>query len=99
MSFLAIIVLTITMIGSCISVREIQPDAAIHFSHGRVTSYGADIRAAWTLLFEPSCLIWTICLVKFFAWLGWFPFLYYTVTYGFRFCASNGSQIQTITSH
>ena len=90
MSMLAITVLAITMIGSCVSVREMQPDAVTSFSPGRSTSYRASIRAAWRLLFGPSSQLRTICLVQFCAWLGWFPFLYYAVTYDFRTCASHG---------
>ena len=83
MSLLAITVLTITMIGSCVSVREIQPDAVKSLPHGRSTSYGTSIRAAWRLFSGPPSQIRTICLAQVFAWLGWFPFLYYAVTYGF----------------
>ena len=51
MSSLAITILTVTMIGSCVSVRKTQPDAVVSFPIERSTSYGTSIRAAWRLLF------------------------------------------------
>lgn len=47
----------------------------------RTTRRVADSRVIRNVLFGPSSQIRTICLVQFFSWLGWFPFLFYTVTY------------------
>jgi hypothetical protein len=37
-------------------------------------------------LFGSSSQIRTVCLVQFFSWLGWFPFLFYIVTYEKNIC-------------
>ena len=62
MRLLALTILTVTMIGSYVSVRETRPDAVVFFPIGRSTSYETSIRAAWRLLFEPSSHIRTIAL-------------------------------------
>ena len=77
MTLLATLVLTMTVAISCVSVRENRPRTATTSSGGRG---GLFLRDIWRIFFSPS-QIRTVCFVQFFAWLGWFPFLYYTVTY------------------
>lgn len=80
MTLLASLALTITIIISCVSVREKQPDHETSMSIGR---RGVALRDIWRVFFRSPNQIRTVCLVQFFAWMGWFPFLYYTVTYVF----------------
>ena len=83
LSLLASLVLTITIAVSCVSVREKRLPSAMSTPAG-IASHAASLRAMWRLIFGKPSQIRTVYLVQFFAWLGWFPFLYYAVTYGFR---------------
>lgn len=77
MTLLATLVLTLTVAISCVSVRENRPHTVTSSSASRG---GVFLRDIWRIFFSPN-QIRTVCFVQFFAWLGWFPFLYYTVTY------------------
>ena len=82
LSLATILVLTITTTISCISVKEEQtPLPECHECHtAKDTSLATTLRINVRLLGEAS-QIRTIYLVQFFAWLTWFPFLYYMVPY------------------
>lgn len=41
----------------------------------------ASFQELWSTFLRTSRQIKLICLVQFFAWFGWFPFLFYTVPY------------------
>lgn len=97
LSFSASIVLAVTIAVSCVSLREKSHLPGIS-SPARTTSYAALVRLLSRLLFGKHKQIRTVYLVQFFAWLGWFPFLYYAVTYGsqnhfFRFNTSPDDQL------
>ncbi|KAH7929288.1 MFS general substrate transporter [Leucogyrophana mollusca] len=40
-----------------------------------------EIRAIWETLFRLPKVIRQICIIQFFAWLAWFPVLFYTTVY------------------
>ncbi|KAH7915904.1 major facilitator superfamily domain-containing protein [Hygrophoropsis aurantiaca] len=40
-----------------------------------------EIRAIWAALFRLPRIIRQICIIQFFAWLAWFPVLFYTTVY------------------
>lgn len=77
MALLATLVLTMTVSVSCLGVRG-KSHAVASLSIGRSRAVWRDI---WRVFFGSPNQIRTVCLVQFFAWMGWFPFLYYTVTY------------------
>lgn len=78
MALLATLILAMTITISCLSVREKQPHTVTSSSVCRNRMFLRDI---WRIFFGSPSQIRTVCLVQFFSWLGWFPFLYYTVTY------------------
>ena len=83
LSLLAIVVLTITIVISCVSVGEKSPNAAMYDPTARV-SLALTLRILWNIVVGRSSQIRAVYLVQFFAWLGWFPFVYYAVTYDLR---------------
>ena len=83
LSLLASLALAVTVIISCISVREKGLPSAILASAGSA-SHTSNLWILWRLLAGKASQIRTVYLVQFFAWLGWFPFLYYAVMYGFQ---------------
>lgn len=78
MTLLASVVLAVTVAISCASVEEKHPEGETFMSTGQ---RGVALRDIWGVFFATPNQIRTVCLVQFFAWMGWFPFLYYTVTY------------------
>jgi solute carrier family 45 protein 1/2/4 len=80
MSLLGVIFLIITIAISCLSEKERYTTKVSIRKTRNMTP-----KAIWALFSTKSSQIRTICLVQFFAWLGWFPFLFYTVTYVCRF--------------
>jgi Na+/melibiose symporter-like transporter len=78
MSLLAILLLAMTTTISCISVTEIVPKSVILSPDPHA---GKSLRDMWNFFLGNPSQTRTICIVQAFSWLGWFPFLYYIVTY------------------
>jgi solute carrier family 45, member 1/2/4 len=72
-----IVILAITITITCLYASDQAQKTSRSNTPRRVTS----LQVIRNALFGPSSQIRTICLVQFFSWLGWFPFLFYTVTY------------------
>jgi solute carrier family 45 protein 1/2/4 len=72
MSVLAAFCLAITVLVSCLTTAE---QACVRRASEKIS-----LKAIWKLLFGMSSQIRNICLVQFFAWGSWFPFLFYTKT-------------------
>lgn len=87
LSVLAVIVLIVTVAISCLAVEEKRLDRAIGTLDTRPSSRSR-LRAIRAILLGGPSQIRTVYLTQFFAWLGWFPFLYYMVMYDSRpmFC-------------
>jgi solute carrier family 45, member 1/2/4 len=77
-----IIYLAISIAITCLYASDQTQKTSKSWTPRRVTSFQI-LRSA---LFGSSSNIRNICLVQFFSWLGWFPFLFYTVTYGKILC-------------
>lgn len=79
MTVLAVICLSVTMMITCLLISETSTLTfkALPASDGR----SMKVRETWNLLLSAHSQIRLVFLVQFLAWLGWFPFLYYTVTY------------------
>lgn len=73
----AIITLMFTLSVTCFSVREkvLLVEGDVGTSLGRTLAY---IWRAFRFLPRP---IQRLCNVQFFAWMGWFPFLFYSTTW------------------
>ncbi|RMJ23185.1 Sucrose transporter [Aspergillus sp. HF37] len=93
MALLASLALAVTVVVTCVSVKEQQPDTDTQISSSR---RGVALREIWTVFFGTPSQIRTVYLVQFFAWLGWFPFLYYTVTYVKNLCKSSSHTLPGI---
>lgn len=79
MSLAATLMLTATVTISCLTVKEQKFLPPQHATWKR-SSHTTAVRVIMRLLLEPS-QIRTIYFVQFFAWLAWFPLLYYMVSY------------------
>ncbi|KAF7342237.1 hypothetical protein MVEN_01811700 [Mycena venus] len=44
-------------------------------------SFRAEIQQIWESMWTLPRVIQQICMIQFFAWLGWFPILFYTTVY------------------
>ncbi|CAM0136913.1 unnamed protein product [Umbelopsis sp. WA50703] len=74
----AIIVLAIADAITCYAVKEIpqtKPD-----KNSRVSSVQTLLAIARNI-WELPAPVQRVCNVQFFAWMGWFPFLFYSTTY------------------
>lgn len=78
-SLITTLYLAITITITCWFSSDDEQRASTFHKTQRIPS----LQISWSVLFGSSSQIKTICLVQFFAWLGWFPFLFYTVTYGY----------------
>lgn len=83
LSLLASIALIITIGISCVSIEEKIADLSAGLNIV-TASHSTSLRVVWRLLVIEPSPIRTVYLVQFFAWLGWFPSLYYAVTYDFH---------------
>jgi solute carrier family 45 protein 1/2/4 len=77
---LAAISLFVTVGISAVSVSERDPrtEAEHPNSHDSMTQLA---KSLWRSLFHLPPQISQVCKVQFLAWMGWFPFLFYTTTY------------------
>ncbi|KAH6648861.1 major facilitator superfamily domain-containing protein [Truncatella angustata] len=76
-SILTIVYLTMTITITCWYSTEKQYAAP---TSNRIR-HSASFRMLRSLSLGPYTQVRTICVVQFFSWLGWFPLLFYTVTY------------------
>lgn len=76
----ACVVLLGTLTISCIAVQERDPrlDGEPEVQQGGVLSFFRDLFHSMRNLPDQ---IKRVCEVQFFAWIGWFPFLFYITTY------------------
>ena len=80
MSIMAMVVLVVSVTISCINIKEVSPGGGLSILIPQREACEYNLRAIWISLFRIPGRVWTIYLVQFLAWLGWFPFLYYAVT-------------------
>lgn len=79
MSSFTTICLILSLVVSC-SFKTNDESASISAKASKPKG-GHGKAKRWNLLKGTSQQFRMICLVQFFAWLGWFPFYFYTVTY------------------
>jgi solute carrier family 45, member 1/2/4 len=72
---LAYLAITIAVACYCNPERARKTPNPVLPSHMTTTT----TRTIRNILFGPPSQIRIICLVQFLSWLGWFPFLFYTV--------------------
>lgn len=79
--------LTLTVIIGCIFISEQDPRLLLlgrAMTPAPALSMKRIIRAAHTMPLK----IRKVCQIQFFAWMAWFPFLYYSATYVGELCRS-----------
>jgi solute carrier family 45 protein 1/2/4 len=65
-----------------ISVAAVpERDARLEPKHSGDQGLVALFKSLWKSVFRLPTQIKNVCLVQFMAWIGWFPFLFYTTTY------------------
>ncbi|THX73331.1 hypothetical protein D6D04_08581 [Aureobasidium pullulans] len=77
---IAVLALTITVGISCLSIQERDPrlEGNPPPQKGGVLSFFVELYRSMKRL-PPQ--VRKVCAVQFFAWIGWFPFLFYITTY------------------
>jgi solute carrier family 45 protein 1/2/4 len=76
----ASILLTMTVIITCRYIREPDP-RTMPLPEGESLSFIATFRyIIWSMKTMPST-VQKVCIVQFFAWMGWFPYLFYISSY------------------
>ncbi|KAF9163312.1 hypothetical protein DFQ26_002705 [Actinomortierella ambigua] len=75
---LAILFLTTTLAITCLSVTEIPYERSVADEARTVCGAIADI---WYAFRHLPAAVQRVCNVQFFAWMGWFPFLFYVTTW------------------
>lgn len=77
---IASIVMAMTVIISCLSIKEADPRVL-----GEPTQQPGGVLAFFRGLYQSirrlPPQIRNVCIVQLFAWIAWFPFLFYTTTY------------------
>jgi solute carrier family 45, member 1/2/4 len=76
---LASISIIVTATVSCAAVSERDPshDVESTDSEGLIAIF----KSLWKSLFRLPTQVAQVCKIQFLAWMGWFPFLFYTSTY------------------
>ncbi|KAF2766710.1 hypothetical protein EJ03DRAFT_277544 [Teratosphaeria nubilosa] len=77
---IASIALAVTLLVSCISIKERDPrlEGDPEKSEAGVFAF---FKGLWHSMRKLPTQIARVCQVQFFAWIGWFPFLFYITTY------------------
>lgn len=78
--WLASMVMVLTVSISCLAITERDPSMD-PLPDTQVSGLVAFFKTLYHSFRKLSSEIRIICLVQFFAWIGWFPFLFYTTTY------------------
>ncbi|KAI7822103.1 major facilitator superfamily domain-containing protein [Kickxella alabastrina] len=74
----ALAVFTVTTAVSCIGVQEKQADGA---SAAVESDWGSLARGIWRGVRQLPRPVQMVCNVQFFAWMAWFPFLFFATTW------------------
>ena len=78
----AIIILLITVLITCSSIKEEKPSNEVRLSVETWYKPFMTIKDTWITLPKPIALI---CNTQFFSWIGWFPFLFYSSSWASKF--------------
>ncbi|KAI9229419.1 MAG: sugar transporter [Piptocephalis tieghemiana] len=85
---IAIVILVLTVAASCFVVTEVPLDPVeLQHSNGGSSSGGgslnplATLKSIWRAMRTMPAGIRSVCNTQFFAWIGWFPFLFYATTW------------------
>ncbi|KAI9291395.1 MFS general substrate transporter [Neoconidiobolus thromboides FSU 785] len=100
LSFFACLLLTFMVGLTCFMVREIQyskpnliePPINEAIERNNTHEFTPIFQAIKDIFINIKSLpqpIWRLCVVQFFSWIGWFPFLFYSTTWVAEFMNNN----------
>ena len=69
-----------TVSVTCFFVQEQDPRALPSAGGGKTSFVGTFRHILWSAKTMPD-VIKQVCIVQFFAWMGWFPYLFYISSY------------------
>ncbi|KAJ7692920.1 major facilitator superfamily domain-containing protein [Mycena rosella] len=78
---LSVIVSVLLLAGHLTTAFLVQEQVLVRTAEEQHSSFQAEIRQIVSNIFTLPRVIRQICMVQFFAWLGWFPILFYTTMY------------------
>ncbi|KAJ7473439.1 major facilitator superfamily domain-containing protein [Mycena latifolia] len=78
---LSVIVSVLILTGHLITATLVKEQVLFRTTEEQRPSFLAEIKQIFSNMFTLPRVIRQICLIQFFAWLGWFPILFYTTMY------------------
>ncbi|KAJ6617111.1 major facilitator superfamily domain-containing protein [Mycena sp. CBHHK59/15] len=78
---LSVIVSVVLLAGHITTAVLVKENVLVRMAGQHRPSFQAEIREIFTSMFTMPPVIRKICMIQFFAWLGWFPVLFYTTMY------------------
>ncbi|KAJ6597805.1 major facilitator superfamily domain-containing protein [Mycena vulgaris] len=78
---LSVIVSGLILIGHITTASLVREEVFSRTADQRRPSCQAEIRQIFSSMITLPRVIRQICMIQFFAWLGWFPILFYTTMY------------------
>ncbi|KAJ7253172.1 major facilitator superfamily domain-containing protein [Mycena rebaudengoi] len=78
---LAVLVSTLILTGHIITATFVKEKVFVRASGLQKPSFRTEIRQILSSILTLPWVIRQICIIQFFAWLGWFPVLFYTTMY------------------
>ncbi|KAJ8082290.1 hypothetical protein PM082_008142 [Marasmius tenuissimus] len=82
LSLIGVFVLLATHITTSVTVRErVLLDKPQAGAPGPFRKFVQELKDIWINMLTLPRVIRQICMIQFFAWLGWFPILFYTSVY------------------
>jgi solute carrier family 45 protein 1/2/4 len=85
LSIIGIIALLVT-VATCLGISE-TPFSPKDYQDDKITAISI-MRGLLQSFKTLPPTTWTVCKIQFFAWLAWFPVLYYSSTYIYEICKS-----------
>ncbi|KAJ7120253.1 major facilitator superfamily domain-containing protein [Mycena epipterygia] len=78
---LSVIVSVLILLGHLTTTALVTEKVLVPTPGQPRPSFQAEIRQIFSSMFTLPRVIRQICMIQFFAWLGWFPILFYTTMY------------------
>ncbi|KAJ7604826.1 major facilitator superfamily domain-containing protein [Mycena polygramma] len=78
---LSVLVVLLLLAGHLATAVLVKETVVVRKLDHQRPSFRAEMLEIWATMWRLPWVIRQICLVQFFAWLGWFPVFFYTTTY------------------
>ncbi|KAJ1957595.1 hypothetical protein GGI12_004981 [Dipsacomyces acuminosporus] len=86
----AIVVFITTVTWTCVSVKEIPATSVNEVEEDERNGWSAMFKGILNGLFKLPTPVQRICNVQFFAWIAWFPFLFFATTWVIEIMSRTG---------